>query len=264
MSRIRDTVIFLWVMLLLAADLKRFFSPVHWAISVLPLLLTIPPILRTRTRMPGPLTPLALLFVLSFLLSGFGRPVGWYAVAQAVKLAILLVYVPIFFVSDRRAAALAYSAFWASIFLNVALIFAGATAFPEAAGMKAIGRWGTFINYPGSLWRVGITGLVYSGYLLCSLQRPQIFHILLFSSSLILVVLDGSRTAALLLCVAIVLLLAFLALDGKQTIRRGLIRMVFAATCGVILVIAAINQLGLQNRNIIERILAVVQLERTR
>src|SRR5688572_10469242 len=100
-------VVSAWTFLVLAADLKTAIHPnIHWLITVLAVTCALPYLLRLRMpplrTIPG-LAPAALL-VLAVLLAGFASPDPLYAIAEAAKLAIILLAARALFIAEPELA----------------------------------------------------------------------------------------------------------------------------------------------------------------
>ena len=77
------------------------------------------------------------------------------------------------------------------------------------ASLMAPGRWGTVLNAPGSLWRLGAATLVYGAYRIVAASQFPLRGFALCAASILLIYADGSRTAMLLLLTAVPFLLLF-------------------------------------------------------
>lgn len=258
-----DGVFFVWVALLMSADLKLFHSYIHWVFSLIPLLLMFPAVLSTRGAFRVPLIPGAFLLSLAILLAGFGQPGGPYSILQSVKIAVLLIYTSMFFLSAPRYAQIAFRGFLFAIGLNVVLVILGLLVMPDLAGMKGIGRWGTILNYPGSLWRVGITGFCYSAYLLSTEQRPAIRHVLLLSACLLLIVVDGSRTGGILVVLGALFLAAAVWMERSGHVLRLVTRMGVIGVVGGAVIMFALSAFTLGERSIIERLELLLEVQQS-
>ena len=96
-------VISAWAFLILAADLKITVHPViHWLVTGAAVTCALPYLLRLRVHwrrvLPG-LTP-ACLLVLAVLLAGLGSDAPLYAIAEAGKLAIILIAARALFIAE--------------------------------------------------------------------------------------------------------------------------------------------------------------------
>jgi O-antigen ligase len=90
----------------------------------------------------------------------------------------------------------------------------------SSADMMAPDRWGTLLNYPGSLWRVAITVWVFAAYLL--VRRRSLASVGLLAASSVLVYADGARTGILILLAGAVYLVFVIAAEADR-LRRALI-----------------------------------------
>src|SRR5207302_4839890 len=81
------------------------------------------------------------------------------------KIAVILIGGLSVFTSRCDLPRAAFHGFVIAVCLNAALLLGGLLGYGSAEIM-AVDRWGTVLNYPGSLWRVGITVWVFAAYLL--------------------------------------------------------------------------------------------------
>jgi O-antigen ligase len=119
--------------------------------------------------------------------------------------------------------------------VNVFLVLAGWLGAGALAWEMAPGRWGTILNYPGSLWRCGVLPLVYSLYLAVSAPVRRWRNLLLLAECMLLIAADGSRTALLLLPLALVVLGWAKATEpgASARLRRALAALLLAGGVGL-------------------------------
>jgi len=214
-------VVFVWTTLVVARGLLGGVNPrFHWLVSAVAVIFIAPFLLRARcaTFAPG-LLP-AWLLAVSVLLSSVGSPDPLYGLAEAGKLGIMLVVTLTLFVTHSRYAHYAFRAFVFSAYLNVVLLLAGFLGVATLSREMMLRRWGTLLDYPGSLWRVGILSVGWSAYLLLARDKP-VQRLTLLAASLALIYFDGSRTGFLLLClVAVPFLLVVRVVEGRSLVSR--------------------------------------------
>lgn len=214
-------IVWVWTALVLARGLQDSIYPrTHWVVSAAAATLVAPFLLRVRfaTFAPG-LLP-AWLLAASVLLSSVGSPDPLYGLAEAGKLGIMLVVTLTLFVTHSRYAHYAFRAFVFSTYLNVVLLLAGLLGVATLSREMMLRRWGTLLDYPGSLWRVGILSVGWSAYLLLARDKP-VQRLAVLAASLALIYFDGSRTGFLLLClVAVPFLLVVRVVERRSLVSR--------------------------------------------
>lgn len=197
--------VYVWVILLTSADIKSITTPyIHWW-TLLPLgTLLFPTLVRAHWRLDLSALFAGVFFTAAVLISGWEDPK--YAAEQAGKLGAICLGSVILFQQFPALTRVAFTALQHAVILNT-LCLATIFFFPGlAAEQMAPGRWGTVMNAPGSLWRVGIVTLVYGAYLLY-VERPfPIRGFVLFACSATLIYADGSRTAMFLIPLSVVYL----------------------------------------------------------
>jgi O-antigen ligase len=104
----------------------------------------------------------------------------------------------------------AFTAFFAAIGVNALLVVLGWFGFETISGVAGTyGRSATALNYPGSLWRVGISCLFYFSYLMCICPKLRVYHGIAAIVCIALIYADGSRTGMLAVgCLPIAICLA--------------------------------------------------------
>jgi hypothetical protein len=228
-SRWVSGVVWMWTALMLAPNLQVWLYPrLHWIVSAAMVLLIAPFLLRATfvTFAPG-FVP-AWLLAVSVLLSSLNSPNPLYGLGETVKLVIILVAALTLFVSHTEYARVALRAFEFSTYLNTALLAGGLVGIAPLAHQMFPGRWGTALNYPGSLWRIGVLTVWLSAYLVLTREKP-LRYLALLAASLVLMYFDGSRTGALLmLFVAAPFLAAVRVIEGYRSLATRLAGVVTA------------------------------------
>ena len=230
-------VVAAWTFLVLGADLKTAVHPnIHWLVTALALTCALPYLLRLRLErrliLPG-LIPSCLL-VLAVLLAGVRSDDPLYAVAEAGKLGIILIAARALFTSEPQLAHAAVRGFVWAIAINLALLVLGLLGAGTAAELGPR-RWGTLLNYPGSLARLGFLGLCYGGYMVLAWKQP-LRHLALLAACGTLIYFDGSRTALLVIGVLVPYLLFIRLTESRprRFARLGRLATIGAA-CAVLL-----------------------------
>lgn len=188
--------------LFLSADLKAtLYGYVHWIVAAacIPAMALLG---GRHFRLSLWHSFWALQFVIAVALAGLMGNCGQYSLIQALKLIGILViglnfylYVPGVLNGAQRALSLCVAA-------NVALFVGGLLISPVFSKQESIGRWGTILNWPGSLWKVGLGVIVLSLYRIVQISGARVNNVLLLAGGTLLVLVDGSRTALVLLAVA--------------------------------------------------------------
>src|SRR5258708_32602826 len=206
-------VAMVWAVAVLATDLKQsIYVHIHWVVSALAGGLLFSYLIHIRWRRKfSARAPAWILVVAVCIPLLYGADVV-YSLAEAVKLAAILLGALTIFVSRTNLARYAFRGFVVAVCLDLLLMIGGFLGV-GTAGIMLAGRWGTILSYPGSLWRVAITVWVFGAYLL--IKRRSVFYLGLFLASTVLVFMDGARTGILLLFSgAFYLVFLLLALSG--------------------------------------------------
>ncbi len=215
MNNWRDVLVWTWTVVVLSADLKvSIYSHIHWVATILLLIPVFLVVRRHHTnlnRIKFVIIP-SLLLVCAVVISSFNSANLFYGLVQSGKLIAILILAYSFFIIWPKYACVAYKGFIAAAFLNGILIILGILLFSGAAYEMALGRWGTFLNYPGSLVKTGMLVFTYAAYVAITSKPFSFKNILLFCFSFMIIYFDGSRTGfiALLVAVFFVLIIRFL------------------------------------------------------
>ncbi|WP_119342087.1 O-antigen ligase family protein [Meiothermus hypogaeus] len=218
----------IWVFLLLAADIKVSIHPqIHWGATLSVLIFALPLFLRLKYSLAAPLKLFALfmavLLVVTILLVSLTSENPSYGLGQSAKLSIILLGAFPLLLGNSRLVKIGIATIPVAVFSNLILLILGLTASPVFAQlMTGDNRWGTFFNYPGSLWRVGILVVVLAMYALLHKCRSAYFALLL-AAALVLIYFDSSRTGALLLFLAFVFLAFIILWERRQSLLAGVI-----------------------------------------
>src|SRR5438128_6035513 len=192
-----------FVFLVLCADLKVAVDPhIHWLIAI-PLILWALLSTATSTFETSPVVRYTLvgagILALSVAVLGATAAQPIYAFGQAVKLAVILAVVLPFLCRRRDLIVPAHIGFGLAVVVNAAFVGLGLLGFEQLASVYAAeGRWGTVLNLPGSLSRLGLLLPVFCLYLLTHLRHLPL-AVALYVASCLLVLVDGSRTSVSLL-----------------------------------------------------------------
>lgn len=206
-----------WVAFVSAGSLKLIVPNVHWFFTAAVLALFSPRVFGARHSGPVKLTMMAgglLVMAIVMVAPTTTRP--GYQLAEAGKLAaIFLVITPVMLARPDTSRGIRLGAEFATV-INGALVLAGSLGVAGFLELRAVGRYGTILNGPGSLWRVGILVLLPSALNLL-MGRSFVLPLTMFVSSVALLVFDGSRTAAL----AIVIACGFIGYFMVTEVRRN-------------------------------------------
>ncbi len=217
-----------WAVLMLATELKVSLAYVHWIVSALALGVLWPYLVETRCAHKFPAQVPARLFVAAVCLPAIYGLGALYSLAEAGKLAVILLGATAIFVSRSRLALHAFRGFIIAVGMNFILLMGGYLGLGTAEEMAA-NRWGTLISWPGSLSRVAGSVWVYAAYLVVKRRSPS--ALVLLAASTFLVYVDGSRTVLLLLLLGAVFVVIVLAAEAGR-LRRSLLRFLVIATIG--------------------------------
>ena len=229
-------LIVFWAAILIEATLKLALPYVHWVLSAFVAALIVPYLVTFRFDVDSPSLPPAILFVISVCIPPFYGADLPYSLAEAAKLALILVFALFIFVKRSELAHWAFSGLLVAVWLNVALLTGGMAGL-GTAHLEA-GRWGTVLNYPGSLSRVGVAVWVYAAYL--AAKTRSLRHVALVVGASLLAYCDGSRTSLLLLFVAAGAVIAVLAVEAGKA-KKALL----TAAMGLGLLSAALVYAGI-------------------
>jgi O-antigen ligase len=223
-SRITQLFLLLWVVLVMAADLKiTLFSKIHWVASFF---LLAPVVwLNIKNKVNNNLAPYTLIFsvllILSVLISSFFSLNYLYDLYQAGKLFIIIFLCYWFFIHRPQLAHFAFNGFVISTYINFFVLIIGVLFSTQIASIMTLdGRWGTLLNYPGSLSKVGVVVYVYAGYLLFVRSAFSIGNTLLLLASVSVVYFDGSRTSELSLLIGTLFLFIILFIEYRKKIFK--------------------------------------------
>ena len=219
-------VVFAWALLTLAVDLKvALFLRIHWVATAIALVLLYPYLSRVRWWVKFPARTPVVVFLLAVLIPALYGTEPVTSLGATAKLALILVAGTSLFVARRSLAHSAFQALPIIVYVNLALVVGGLLGL-DSAGIMATGRWGTLVNYPGSLWRVAISVWIFAAYFV--IKKHSIAHLALLAASTLLVFMDGSRTGLLLILLGCVFLVYLLAAETVN-LKRGL----YIAAAGV-------------------------------
>ena len=210
-----------WAALALSADLKVFVHPrIHWFTSVITLVPVFLSCRQTlglgRIRFMAPV----LLYCGAIVLTAFFSGQASYDLLQAAKVALIFVLsLPLMFNAQLSDAA--FTGIKVATVLNAILLILGILGVEDVGRLMAVNRWGTILNMPGSLSRLGILPFAYAAYGLFRKGRLVWKNLVLLAASIFVAVMDGSRTAALglLLGTTFVAAISFWKRGAKATWR---------------------------------------------
>jgi hypothetical protein len=227
-SRLVSSAFLLLVLVASSADLKRLTSArIHWVMMAAFLVIALPMLARDRWKVHGPLAIFASMMVCAVIASGWGQP--FYAFLEAGKLGLILGVFAFLLINHPQLAHTGFLALETATWLN-AICLGSLLLYPGLlASLMAPGRWGTVLNAPGSLWRLGAATLVYGAYRIVAASQFPLRGFALCAASILLIYADGSRTAMLLLLTAVPFLLLFASWELRRRARAVRILCVTAA-----------------------------------
>jgi hypothetical protein len=229
-GRLVSTVFFLLVVLVSCADLKRLTSDrVHWAAVAVFLVIALPMMARARWKLHGVLAVAGSMMVCAVFASGWAHP--FYAFLEAGKLALILGLFTFLLINHPQLAHTGFLALETATWLNVLCLGTLLIVPGPLASLMAPGRWGTALNVPGSLWRLGAATFVCGAYRVMAASRVPLRGFALCAASTLLIYADGSRTAMLLLMTAVPFLFGFGSWELRRRARTVRVIGVAAALC---------------------------------
>jgi hypothetical protein len=258
--RIHKGIIFAWFLVICSPDLRFGLSYFHWVVSLFPLSLLLPDVARRTAGLLTPLSIGSIVLVVSIIASGFSRAEMSAALLPAAKLLIILLYVAPAFQNRPDYWRLALLAFSTATLVNLALLVAGFLGFRGVSEMMAIGRWGTVLSYPGSLSRLPVAPFLLSAYGVGTGERLRLADLLLLTASVVVVLLDGSRTGALVVVLGGLYVLTVAASKGYREFRRGALRLAAFGAASVTALLGVFGAVGAEDTNAFERIAGVFEM----
>jgi len=196
--RFQSTAISGWVFLVTSAQLSLVLPNVHWyltAMLTVVLGLSFRPVRWEALRFP---LLASFLLVVAICTVALASTDPAHDLIEAGKLAVILLLVLPLLASDSRVAAAAMRGAEIAVFVNAGLAVSATLGFMPLLGVSTPGRFGTILNWPGSLWRVGMLTIACSGLRFFA-GVSGFRDLLLFVASALLIILDGSRTAYLII-----------------------------------------------------------------
>jgi O-antigen ligase len=203
---------FAWGFLMMATNLDVGIPHIQWFISGACLVIGLPYLLRIRWRTFPARIPACLLVLAVCFPTIYGANL-FYSLAEAGKLAVMLLGALSIFVARPQLAYYAFRGFVAAVWLNVLLLIGGFLGF-SSAEMMMRDRWGTVLSYPGYLWRVGASVWIFAAFMLIKRHSRTALGLLLAST--LLVYADGTRTGILLLLAGALYVTLILVIEAGQ------------------------------------------------
>ncbi|GCD81087.1 hypothetical protein PTHTG4_01490 [Parageobacillus thermoglucosidasius] len=239
-------VFFLWGIIIISADLKVTIYPyIHWIaffIMIFPIIVC--KLLTKKIVLNIPYYCIACFFLITIICNGWvsSNP---ETMIQYVKLFFIFL-TTLFFLGEYRYSLYVWQGFVFAVILNFVLLFLGVYFnFNTAYLLTSDGRWGTLLNYPGSLVKVGLVSLLFFSFTAILLKGwNKIIAITFIIMSIFIITYDGSRTG-LLLCGVLFLILSISLLFEKKYIRYFQIKLFFTLniiSLGTIILIPKILQ----------------------
>jgi O-antigen ligase len=209
-----------WVVLATSTDLKQLIPYIHWYATIALVLLTGLTLLHARWDAIRLALAAGSLLVLSICVVAAASANPVYELLEAGKLGIILLILLPLLTTGMPAVRAALRGAKISVCANVAMALAGALGHSSLGSLMAPGRFGTILNTPGSLWRVGVLLFAGSTRRICS-ERDGMGDLPFFLASLVLLFLDGSRTSFVILCGASIVILVSIARSAVREALRG-------------------------------------------
>lgn len=240
-------IIYLWVLIIVSADLKvTVWAHIHWLVSIVLLLpVLIWNLMRKDMKFPTIQLLPSTLFIMMVMFSGLFSRDAAYQVIQAAKLALIIIITLALFLWKQDYSLQGMKAFIVAAYLNFGLLMLGTTVSDVFAGKKTSVRWGTFLNYPGSLAKIGMILLVYSLYIL--FVRRQLKMLVLFAFSMTIMLYDGSRTALLIGFIALLFVMAIIIVENKKVLKAIITLLLCIPLMFVLFKVVNLGSLGLDH-----------------
>lgn len=216
--------IYVWAVVVIGSNLQFLIHPhLDWALALLVAGISVRTLAKQRFEVPWPIASGAVLLVISICMTALVSPRPVYDLAQAGKLALILIAGLTFFVSRPDMARAAFRTQVFLVFANVILIlWGGRLSRALARVVTPDGRWQTVFNAPGTLGGVGLGVLVYGLYLLLR-TRHRIKGALIVACAFALVYFENSRTMTLLTIAALVFLTGVWIWERWGSFRRVMV-----------------------------------------
>lgn len=221
-------IFFLWGIITISADLKVVIYPyIHWIaffIMIFPII--VYKLLTKKIVLNIPYYCIACFFLITIICNGWvsSNPETMF---QYFKLFFIFL-TTLFFLSEYRYSLYVWKGFVFAVILNFVLLLLGVYFnFNTAYLLTGEGRWGTLLNYPGSLVKVGLVSLLFFSFTAILLKGwNKIIAITFIIMSIFIIIYDGSRTG-LLLCAVLFLILSISLLFEKKYIGYFQVKLFF-------------------------------------
>ncbi|MFB5086100.1 O-antigen ligase family protein [Psychrobacillus sp. PGGUH221] len=204
----RKISILLFIFLTFSADLKVTVFPfIHWIAWAL---LIFPYMMKDFFKKGIKVSPFLGIGVLTLLLgiltSSINSP-DYEFFVQMTKL--LLIFLTMYYFLNYETISLKIMFFMFNILViaNFLFLMMGLAGFPTAWILTADGRWGTILNYPGSLVKIG--SLAFFLNIMLVVFTKKFIYFIMMTLSLVIVYMDGSRTGMLLIILTLILVPIF-------------------------------------------------------
>jgi hypothetical protein len=259
-GRVVSAAFFLLVLLVSSADVKRVTSDrIHWVAMAAFLAIATPMLVRSRWKLNLPIVFAGALMTLAVVGSGWSHPV--YSLLEAGKLASILILFALLLINHPQLAHTGFRALEVAVWLNVLCLATLLFDSGPFASLMAPGRWGTVLNAPGSLWRVGASTLIIGAYGVCAATKFPLRSLGLCGASILLIYADGSRTAIILLLSAVPFLAIFAFREFRRRTRAVRMFLVAAALGACVLGFVDLRRQALAtDRNLYDALLRVAPI----
>lgn len=191
----------LFVGLALSADLKITIYPyIHWLFW---LILVMPFILRDYFKKGLVYSPhliiSPLIFMFGFLISSMLN-VTIDSLVQFLKFVLIFLTLYYFIHYTHDFFRVIFPFLNIILLLNASMLIIGYFGFLQIAyKLTGEGRWGTLLNYPGSLVKIGVISLFYNFMVfILNKKKQKIIPLIFLALSVMVIFFDGSRTGLLL------------------------------------------------------------------
>lgn len=253
-----DKFIYVWAVVVIGSNLQTLIHPhLDWVLTFLFAGLSVTRLVKERWEVPWVIVSGVTLMIASICMTALVSPHPFYDLAQAGKLAVILIAGLTFFVSRPEIALAAFRTQILLAVVNVALILIGSRISRDLAALAGRARWGTLLNVPGTLGGVGLGVLVYGLYLLCRTPR-RVHGVLVVFCALALVYFENSRTITLLTLVAFVFFGAVWMYELWGSSRRVMVPSIAASIVVFVVLWSAVVALDIPIPTRFERMVELV------
>lgn len=186
-------LIFVWTLIATSTNIKVAFIPyLDWGLSVIVLFCLL------QYSKPK-LSIIHLIFLASIIGAGILSESLLLGTVWVTKFTIIFLTTSCLITAPWPPIE-AFYAFLAAVVVNAALVVLGKMGIESLSFVvSSYGRMATILNYPGSLWKVGVSCIFYFSYLACIYRKRRISYGFMALVCMGLIYVDGSRTGMIII-----------------------------------------------------------------